>query len=62
VNSIEDYPIILTAAHIAEIMHISKTIAYEVMEYKGFPLIRIGRCKRVNRDEFFKWLQSRVKI
>lgn len=61
-NSIEDYPIILTAAHIAEIMHISKRVAYEVMEYEGFPLIRIGRCKRVNRDEFFKWLQSMVKI
>lgn len=57
---IEDYPIILTAADIAEIMHISKRVAYEVMEYTGFPLIRLGRCKRVNRDSFFGWLQSRV--
>lgn len=52
-----DYPLILTAEHISEIMGISKRIAYEVMEYKGFPLIRIGRLKRVNRDSFFGWLE-----
>jgi hypothetical protein len=28
------------------------------MEQKGFPLIRIGRLKRVNRDAFFKWLEQ----
>lgn len=53
-----DYPEILTASHIAEIMHISKRSAYEIMELKGFPLIRIGKSKRVTRDAFFKWLEQ----
>ena len=55
-----DYPIMLTADHIAEIMGVSKRIAYEFMEYKGFPLIRVGRLKRVNRDAFFNWLEKQA--
>lgn len=54
----ESYPLILTADHISEIMGVSKRIAYEFMEYKGFPLIRVGRLKRVNRDAFFNWLET----
>jgi excisionase family DNA binding protein len=55
-----DYPLILNADHIAEIMGVSRRIAYEMMEYKGFPLVRIGRLKRVNREAFFNWLETRV--
>jgi excisionase family DNA binding protein len=54
----EQYPLILNAAHIAEIMGVSKRIAYEIMEYKGFPLVRVGRLKRVNKESFFNWLDS----
>lgn len=55
---IGNYPPVLTADHIAEIVSVSTRVAYELMERKDFPLIRIGRLKRVNRDEFFKWLKS----
>lgn len=55
-----DYPLILTADHISEIMGVSKRIAYEMMEYKGFPLIRVGRLKRVNRESFFCWLEKQA--
>jgi excisionase family DNA binding protein len=53
-----DYPAILNAAHVAEILGVSKRIVYEFMELKDFPLIRIGRLKRVNKDEFFTWLNQ----
>lgn len=55
-KDIEDYPMILTAVHISEILMISKPTAYELMEQTSFPLIRIGRIKRVRKDEFFNWL------
>ncbi|MGF6951917.1 excisionase family DNA binding protein [Neobacillus sp. B4I6] len=55
-----DYPLILTADHISEIMGVSKRIAYEMMEYKGFPLIRVGRLKRVNKEAFFGWLENQA--
>jgi excisionase family DNA binding protein len=54
--NIEDYPIVLTANDICKILKISKPTAYELMERTDFPLIRIGRCKRVIRDQFFEWL------
>ncbi|MFJ5751615.1 helix-turn-helix domain-containing protein [Peribacillus frigoritolerans] len=55
-KNIEDYPMILTAVHLSEILIVSKPTAYELMEQKSFPLIKLGRSKRVLRDEFFNWL------
>ncbi|MFJ7308826.1 helix-turn-helix transcriptional regulator [Peribacillus frigoritolerans] len=61
-KNIEDYPMILTASHISEILLISKPTAYEIMEEKSFPLIKIGqRSKRVFRNEFIKWLHQQAK-
>ncbi len=52
----EDYPLILTAADVAEIMRISQRHAYELMEVSG-TLVKVpGRTKRVPREAFFKWL------
>jgi excisionase family DNA binding protein len=61
-KTIEDYPFILTAVHIAEILTISKPTAYELMEQTSFPLIRIGRNKRVRKDEFFNWLKQQQQV
>lgn len=55
---IEDYPLMLTAVHISEILMVSKPTAYELMEHSTFPLIRIGRTKRVQREDFFDWLSQ----
>ncbi|HBZ80946.1 MAG TPA: DNA-binding protein [Brevibacillus sp.] len=51
-----ELPIILTAKHIANYLHISERRAYELMDLKSFPLIRLGRSKRVNRESFMRWL------
>ncbi len=59
-TSTNEYPLILTVDHISEIMGVSKRIAYELMEQKGFPLIRVGRLKRVNREAFFGWLEKQA--
>lgn len=58
-KNIEDYPTVLTASDIAEILLVSKPTAYAVMEEKSFPLIRFGRTKRVLKKEFFNWLTQR---
>lgn len=59
-KKIDDYPLILTAADLSEIMKVSKRTAYEMMKNSDFPLIRIGRCKRVEREGFFSWLQNQT--
>lgn len=56
------YPIVLTAIHIAEILDVSRTYAYQIMEQRDFPLIRIGKQKRAGREAFFNWLDDRVKM
>ncbi|MFS0782078.1 helix-turn-helix domain-containing protein [Bacillus sp. 1P06AnD] len=57
-KTIEDYPMMLTAAEISEILMVSKPTAYEIMEHKSFPLIKIGRSKRVLKSKFFEWLSQ----
>jgi NADH:ubiquinone oxidoreductase subunit E len=52
----ERYPDFLTALHIAEILNISRRRAYEIMDYTDFPLVRIGRTKRVGREAFCVWI------
>ncbi|KIV56138.1 hypothetical protein AM501_20640 [Aneurinibacillus migulanus] len=48
---------ILTADDVAEILRVSKPTAYEIMRHTDFPLLPFkGRIRRVQRDEFFRWL------
>ncbi len=55
----KDYPLMLTVVEVSQILGVSKRVAYEIMDSQGFPLIRIRRSKRVNRDDFFNWLEER---
>ena len=57
-KQIEDYPLVLTAEHLAEILALSKPTVYELMNHSSFPLIKIGRSKRVLKHEFFNWLSE----
>jgi hypothetical protein len=55
------YPTVLTAKEIGEILDVGKRTSYEIMERADFPLIRIGKLKRVYRDSFFEWLNEPKK-
>lgn len=55
-----NYPLILEVSHIQEILGVSKRRAYEIMDIEGFPLLRLGRSKRVPRDKFFEWLNNQA--
>ncbi|QHA94320.1 helix-turn-helix domain-containing protein [Guptibacillus spartinae] len=57
-RGIEDFPIILTAKDISEILHVSKPTAYEIMNRPDFPVMKFGRSKRVLKTEFFKWIST----
>lgn len=56
-----DFPVLLTADEISKILKCSKRVAYEIMDQKDFPLIRIRRSKRVNREDFFSWIDKQKK-
>ena len=57
----KQFPLVLTAREISEILQISKPSAYELMELADFPLLRIGRCKRVLRQQFILWCINHQK-
>jgi excisionase family DNA binding protein len=57
----EDYPLVMTAEDIREILGVGRRKAYEIMEENEFPLVRLGgKLKRVNRDDFFRWLDHKA--
>lgn len=56
----EDYPLVLTVKEIMEILGIGQRVAYELMDQTGFPVVRIGKLKRVNKDQFFDWLDQKA--
>ncbi|MDG4658096.1 helix-turn-helix domain-containing protein [Ectobacillus antri] len=51
---------ILTAKEIANYLKISLPTAHTLMDDPTFPLIRIGRCKRVIAGDFYSWLKQQA--
>lgn len=58
VMDIQDLPLIMTAEDVAKALGISKQGAYELFKEKGFPVKKVGRLKRVNRDSFIEWTKK----
>ena len=57
---IEDLPLVLTPADIAEILGISRNTAYELIHSDGFPIFRVGKQYRIGRKQFLTWLDSQA--
>jgi excisionase family DNA binding protein len=57
----EDFPITMTAKDVSAVLGISLRVAYDVMEGEEFPLVKIGRHKKVHRDKFFEWLDRKAE-
>ena len=59
---IDVLPDILTAKHIAEYLKISRRRVYELFqlqpEFGGIPNFEIGASKRVDKPDFFNWIEA----
>lgn len=56
-----EYPVVLRAEHIAEILGIAKSTAYEKMRHADFPgrfVITGTSSARVSRERFFEYLEN----
>lgn len=58
VSVLIEYPMMLKAKQVSEILNVSLRMAYEIMERRDFPTIRIGKSKRVLRDDLMKWIEE----
>jgi hypothetical protein len=54
----EDYPLALTAKHVAEIMGVCVPKAYDITKRPDFPAIRDGYRIIIPRDAFFRWFNE----
>ncbi|SHH86276.1 helix-turn-helix domain-containing protein [Desulfosporosinus lacus] len=58
----DELPEILTAQHIADYLGISRRRVYELFQIKftagGIPNFEIGLSKRVEKKDFFEWIDA----
>lgn len=47
---------LLTVLDMAKLLKISRSKAYSITKEKNFPLIKIGKCIRIKKDELLKYL------
>lgn len=55
-------PHMLKASDIKEYLNISQATAYELMRRKDFPVIVLGKSKRVKREDFLEWLEKQKQV
>ena len=55
----DELPLFLNAKHVAEILGISTSLAYEVMSEKDFPSVRIGKRVIVPKEKFIAWVETK---
>lgn len=48
----------MNAKDIAGYMNISLTCAYQVMNSKSFPVIRVGKRMLVTKEKFLHWIDN----
>ena len=59
-REIQDYPPILQACHIMELMGYSEGKTYQLMRSKECPTVRDGKRMVVLRDMFWKFILNRA--
>lgn len=59
----KELPQILTAKHIAQYLGISRRRVYELLQMSedagGIRFFQIGLSKRVDKDDFFNWIEKK---
>lgn len=61
-KSNDELPLTMTAKDIAGYLNISLTSGYNLMNSKGFPVLKLGKQLRVTRDNFLNWLNNTNEV
>lgn len=56
--NVETLPKVLNAQNVADYLGISKAGAYNLMNSKSFPTLRIGKRLLVSADKFLMWIDT----
>ena len=53
---------LMTILEVKELLNISRSKAYELVKMKDFPIVRIGKCIRINKNDLFEWLHKQKNV
>ncbi|MDL2325118.1 helix-turn-helix domain-containing protein [Ruminococcaceae bacterium OttesenSCG-928-A16] len=59
-NMYDNLPNVLNAAQLAQTLGISRAGAYNLMNSRGFPTLRIGSRKLVAKQHLAEWIEKKV--
>ena len=59
-TSLDQLPLALSADDVAQVLGISRANAYNLMHYKGFPTIKIGKRMTVPKDKLIEWIDRQM--
>lgn len=59
-KEIHEYPPILQAKHIGEILGICTATAYDIMHSEGCPTLKLGKRLVVPRDRFWEFIMGQA--
>ena len=59
-SSYDELPLFLCADHVAELLGISISGAYELMQESPFPVLKVGNRKVVPKEKFLVWVEKNV--
>ncbi len=59
IKNYEDLPLSLRVEQVAEVLGVSRKVAYNLAKRKDFPAVRVGEKRLiVPRDRFLQWLNE----
>lgn len=60
-SSYTQLPDVLNATQLANTLGISRAGAYNLLDRKGFPTLRIGKRKLVPKKHLITWIESQIE-
>ena len=57
-KSNDELPLTMNARDVAGYLNISLSCAYQVMNSRDFPVLKIGKRRIVTREHFLEWIQT----
>lgn len=57
-KSNDELPLTLNAKDVAGYLNISLSCAYQVMNSRDFPVLKIGKRRIVTKKHFLEWIQN----
>ena len=60
-KSYDDLPLFLNSEMVTQVLGVSPSSAYELMHEPGFPVLRIGSCMVVPKEQFIQWVTEHTE-